>query len=409
MSKIHHIDLELSENDYEMLFKLKKRERERLISKIFDTGYNIHFPNMDNELTNQQEVLVMIQSLKDEIMNPDISYKIDSLETSLGKLIGLSSNSCKKGEFAENLLEELIKKRYGDIDYKNTSKIPHSGDAWLTFSDNGIVMLESKNDNITINKDEVNKMERDMKEHNIKWGIFVSWNSSIQGKREFDIHTFSHDGNNYIIVMISNLSVDNSRLDLGIQLLRKLKLNFDDLPKFPWIVSDITKELDELSDIVKMNYQLRDNFLETESSIKNTLGLFYNKLREYQYKLTSKSQEILDKITSTMENSVSKSLEQNSQIFKEYKDKKIFPILSRIFDFTCKMKWCIRNEENEYSLIKVISKDNIENIGKLKIYAKKVSVFINKLNTTFDFKYMKDNEGEICETLNALKVISNIL
>jgi hypothetical protein len=409
MSKVHQINLELVENDYEMLFKLKKRARDRLVKQIFNTGYNIHFPNMDSELTNQQEVLVMIQSLKDEILNPDISYKIDSLETSLSKLIGLSSNSSKKGEFAENLLEDIIKKRYGDIEFKDTSKIPHSGDAWLTFSDNGIVMLESKNYNVTVNKDEIDKMERDMKEHNIKWGIFVSWNSSIQGKREFDIHTFSHEGNNYIIVMISNLCIDNSRLDLGIQLLRKLKLNFSDLKKFPWIVSDITQDLDELSDIVKMNYQLRDNFFEAETNIKNTLGIFYNKLRDYQLKLTNKSQEILEKISTTMEKSISKNLDESIEVFNQYKNTKIFSILCKISDYFIKFDWKVRNEDNNLIITKKIDDEEFEDIGRLKIFTKKVNLFFNKLNLSLDFKYTKESEDSSFETLNALKMLSNLI
>ena len=409
MSKNHQIILDLAENDYEMLFKLKKRPRDKLIKQIFNTGYNIHFPNMDSELTNQQEVLVMIQSLKDEILNPNISCKIDSLETSLSKLIGLSSNSSKKGAFAENLLEEIIKKRYGDIEFKDTSKIPHSGDAWLTFSDNGVVMLESKNYNVTINKDEVDKMERDMKEHNIKWGIFVSWNSSIQGKREFDIHTFSHEGNNYTIVMISNLCIDNSRLDLGIQLLRKLKLNFNDLKKFPWIVTDITEDLDELSDIVKMNYQLRDSFFEAETNIKNTLGVFYNKLRDYQLKLTNKSQEILEKISTTMEKSISKNLDESIEIFHEYKNKKIFPILCRISDYFIKFGWTINNIDSDFIIVRDTDDKMSEEIGKLKIYTKKINIFINKLNLSLDFKYTKESEDSSFETLNALKMLSNLI
>lgn len=409
MSKIHQIILDLSENDYEMLFKLKKRPRDKLIKQIFNTGYNIHFPNMDSELTNQQEVLVMIQSLKDEILNPNISCKIDSLEASLSKLIGLSSNSSKKGAFAENLLEEIIKKRYGDIEFKDTSKIPHSGDAWLTFSDNGVVMLESKNYNVTINKDEVDKMERDMKEHNIKWGILVSWNSSIQGKREFDIHTFSHEGNNYTIVMISNLCIDNSRLDLGIQLLRKLKLNFNNLKKFPWIVTDITEDLDELSNIVKMNYLLRDNFFEAETNIKNTLGVFYNKLRDYQLKLTNKSQEILEKISTTMEKSISKNLDESIEIFNEYKNKKIFPILCRISDYFIKLGWTINSIDSDFIIIRNIDDKMSEEIGKLKIYTKKINIFINKLNLSLDFKYTKESEDSSFDTLNALKMLSNLI
>ena len=406
MNKEHEISLILNESDYKMLFQLKKRPREKLIQQIFDIGYNIYFPSVDKELNEQQEIVAMVKSLKNEFINTDISEKINSLETSLSKLIGISSNSSKKGEFAENFLEEIINTRYGDIDYKDMSKVAHSGDAWLTFPDNQVAMLESKNYTTSVSKDELDKMERDMIEHNIKWGIFVSWNSNLIGKREFDVHTFSHKGNNYVIIIISNLSKDNSRLDLGIQLLRKLRSDFDNVPKFPWIVSNITEELNQLNEIVLLNYQLRDSFEEVENEVKNNLSIFYNKLRDYQYKLVKKSQDILNKIQSTMEESVVEPLESNTEILEENKEKKIFPFLVRLFDNLTKLNWGIIKEDDELYLIKM--DDNIK-IGKLKIFLKKLILSIDKFNISFEIKYTKDDFSELLESITAIKNISDII
>ena len=402
--KYHDITIKILEDDYKMLFKMKKRERDNLIKKIFNAGYYIYFPNRNKEINNQQEVLSLIQSLKSDFINPDIGNKIDSLENSLGKLIGLSSNSCKKGEIAENILEELIKNRYGDIDFKNTSKIQHSGDAWLTFPDNGIVMLESKNYTNVVSREEIEKMERDMKEHNILWGLFISWNSCIQGKREFDFHIFSHKSKTYIIVMLSNLSKDTLRLDLGIQILRKLRKNFNDLSKFPWIISNIKEDLDEFDNIVNMNYTLMDSFEQAENNIKNSLSDFYKKLREYNFKLTAKSKEILDKINSTMCKSVKSLVVPNFDFLKKYKDKKIFMILSKFLDFLPKLSWILK--ENEFIEI-IKSKNNKKiNIGRLKIQNKKIIINITKLNIQFE---LKDDLKLLSDTLNAIKIVNQII
>ena len=63
--------------------------------------------------------------------------------------------------------------------FENKAKTPHSGDAWLHLPDKKIIMLESKNYTTRVNKDEVEKMESDMKTNHIRFGIFVSWNSIV--------------------------------------------------------------------------------------------------------------------------------------------------------------------------------------------------------------------------------------
>ena len=50
-----------------------------------------------------------------------------------------------------------------------------------------------------------------------------------------------------------------------------------------------------------------------------------------------------------------------------------------------------------------------EDIGKLKIYTKKINIFIRKLNLSLDFKYTKESEDSSFETLNALKMLSNLI
>lgn len=396
----------INDKDHKMLFSLKKRERESMINKIFKTGYNIYFPSCNKDMNEQQEIVAIVESLRSEFNNPLIGEKIDSLENSLGKLIGLSSNSSKKGEIAENILEEIIKNRYGDIEYKDTSQTPHSGDGWLTFSDNKIVMLESKNYNINVSMEEVYKMERDMKEHNIKWGLFVSWNSGVVSKREFDIHVFNHQGSTYTIVMISNLSKDESRLDLAIQVLYNLRKRFDNVSKFPWIVSNITEDLNELNDIVTMNYILKDKFQEVETSIRSILSGYYNSLREYDYKIVKKTKEILSKIESTMEESIIDSLDTYDNILEGYSDKKIFTILSKVFDNLKKLGWDLRLVNDDFKLFKINTDKEDEDIGKIKIFVKKVLLTITKLNLSFEFKDLND---DFSSSFQILKTISDII
>ena len=138
------IKLNIVKSEYSSLFKIKPEELNTTIFSIFDTGYNIMFPKpitVDNTNYEYLQIVNKLDSLKNNINNDTLNNKITLLENSLEKLIGLSSSSAKKGELAENILENIFNSRYGDIEFKNMSQTSHSGDAWLYLPDNKIIML----------------------------------------------------------------------------------------------------------------------------------------------------------------------------------------------------------------------------------------------------------------------------
>lgn len=383
------INLSLNKSDYPILFQLKKKELDKISLKIFNTGYSLLYPNKINEKSVEyKELIDKIESLRNDFNNPDLYDKISTLELSLEKLIGLSNSSSKKGELAENLIENIFTSRYGDIEYKNTSQIAHSGDAWLYLPNNKIVMLESKNYTSTVNKDEITKMQNDMITHHIRWGIFLSFNSNIQGMKEFDFYIFSHNNETYHIIMVSNLASDISRLDLAIGLVRKLINFYSDLNKFPWIVNNIKTELEHLNDILEQNYLLRDNFMNMEKDIIKNINTFYSKLRDYQFNMNNKIKEIINKINATIDNPVI-TVNNDYTTFISWidtKDKKLISIATKLIDIfkekellvfidnTCFLKYC----------------DN--NIATIKVTNKKISIELINYDIVLNFIYNKDKE-----------------
>ena len=262
------LTLTISEEDYPQVFKLYKKDREKKIEEIFKTGYNIHFPNVKDH-SKKMEYHTLLKSIEDmkTLVSTDaysssgMDSRLEDLFSSIQKLTGIGNNSSKKGEVGENMLEEIINQRYGDIMFENKAKTPHSGDAWLHLPDKKIIMLESKNYTYRINKDEVEKMEFDMKTNHIRFGIFASWNSVVQSRKDIDIHTFNHNNETYMVVIISNLGSDIIKLDLAVQIIRKLSEFFHDIKKFPWVINDIKQNLTELDKIIQKNYKLRDSFI----------------------------------------------------------------------------------------------------------------------------------------------------
>jgi len=155
-------------------------------------GYDIIFPDISkqNDRLEYHKLMHSIDDMKYKLLsdnNIEIHAKMEELLEAIQSLTGIKNNSSKKGEVGENMFDEIISKRYGDINFENKAKTPHSGDAWLHLPDKNILMLESKNYNTRINKNEVDKMEFDMKTNHIRFGVFVSWNSVVKNKRDLDI------------------------------------------------------------------------------------------------------------------------------------------------------------------------------------------------------------------------------
>lgn len=395
------ITLNISKTNYPALHSMKKKDLDQTIVKIFKTGYDIYYPSnekIEHQIA-QNELIEMINIMKDElkneISNSSITDKMNSFETLLSKLIGLSSNSQKKGNFAENVLEDIFSKRYGDIQFERKSGTAHSGDAWLILPNDKKIILESKNYATTINKEEVKKLESDMINHHIKWGLMVSFNSQIQGMKEMDIHSFTHNNETYYVVMISNLAEEVKKLDLGIQIIRTLMCNIDDMDQFPWIVKDINNSLFELEQTVQLNYKLRDDYNTMDKEINNSLLFFHKKLRDYQYDIEKKVKEIINKIKNTMTSSIedSKDLSNNyDTILEEYKDSKNIYNINRIIDIFQKKKWVIDFNADDKKWY--IYNDICDNIGTLKIQAKKLLINITNDNMTVNIVLQLGEEKE---------------
>lgn len=397
------VTLELNDSEFPILNTLKKKDLEKYVLKIFKTGYMIHFPS--NEVVNKQieheEIIERIENIKEEIKseinNSDIGTKLNSLETSLTKLIGISSNSWKKGNFGENMLEEIFSQRYGDVIFERKSSMAHSADAWLHLPDDNIIMLEIKNYQTTVNKEEVEKLKSDMITHNIRWGLFVSFNSSIQGMKEMDYYTFTHNNTTYSVIMISNLANDIHKLDLGLQIIRKLISQLDNAGHFPWVVKDITTSLLELNQIIDKNYALRDSYYSMEKNIQKLMSEHHVILRDYQYDIEKKIKEITNKIHNTMHES--NDVPNNYQtILDEYKDDKILPIIVRFVDVAQNKKWVFNfdNTSNEW-----VFNHMEKEVGRLKVQAKKAIISIPENEITFKLQLGK--EKEIKQNLEIIK------
>jgi hypothetical protein len=222
-------------------------------------------------------------------------------------------------------------------------------------------MLESKNYSTVVNKDEIIKLQSDMINHHIRYGLLVSFNSSIQGMKEMDLHTFIHNKETYSVICISNLSNDLHKLDLGIQILRKL-INHLDLTASDWIFKDVNQGLQELNEIIQKNYILKDSFYTMEKDMHKLLSTYHITLRDYQYEIENKINDIMSKINN-------EPTDTYLELLNKYKDKKILSLLDRFIDIVRVKKWDLAFDEDSDKWI--INKKG-KYIGLFKIQIKKI-------------------------------------
>ena len=379
------IEIKIDISKYPLLNTIKNENLENTINKLLKAGYDIYFPS-ENKIEKNIEYNQILEKI--ESKNQEFGSKMLNLETNLTKLINISSNSAKKGSFGENFLEELFSTRYGDIQFIKKNNIAHCGDAWLYLPNGQIIILESKNYNNIVNKDEITKLQSDMITNHITSAILVSFNSTIVGTKELDLITFPHNNETYTIITISNMSNDIHKLDLGLQIIRRLMTVFES-NKFPWVVDNINNHLNELNNIVQKNYCLRDSYYTMEKDIQKSLSNYHIILRNYQYEIEKKINEIINNLKSSKVSEVP----NYNLIIEKNNDKKIFPLLTRFLDVIQCKNWCVNFDEksNEW----IVSKDNNE-IGKLKIQLKKISfITINELVINLQLEKEKENKNNI--------------
>ena len=370
--------LVLNKEKHPQLFKMLKKERDRIIPKLFDVGYNAYYP--------KQEII--------ENTNTVTTAQVQKLHDTINLLLGIKNNSSKKGELAENFLENYFKNNYIDIVYENKAQLPHSGDAWLLLSNGVIIMIESKNYTSSVPIDELKKMEYDMKFNKIKFGMFISWQSNLNNYKPIDFYTITFNNETYIIFIVCNLIQNIKLLDVGVKFLVKVSkssvINFEKNNAFNAIKDDIKK----LELVLKNNNNLLLEYGKMTKNINSSLVSYEKFLRKYDYDIEC----ILNNIITRLNNKIESKIAVNKlNLFDEFKDYKTYPILMKCFEninmnnITCKLN------NNEILLLK-----NNEIISNIKITKSKINISLAKYkHINFSFSSLDDsNSFELLKSLH---------
>lgn len=400
------VTINLDKNIFPKLFDYKGDELNNIILNLLNIGYqNVYssinekklITNIDNSFRRYKDDIILdnnnikdkISLLESNLNNLNVDNKLNELSNIINKLFGISNNSCKKGDISEKLIYDIISQKFKNYNYEKKSHIAHHADGELSSSTGFKSLVEIKNYNHVVNKDELEKFKYDLKYTNNNFGIFLSLQSGIVGKNIIDYEIYE---DNIHIIYISKLMDDINKLDYGIilsEILFKMNSTFSNDIKVDEITSKIKNKFNELDIILKKTVNLRVEYDKLELSIKSNLNMFYSSLRNYEIELKLK----MDDIWKELINDLSRDyVDMKDKLLLEMSKKdKCYKIMERLFDILERHNINIRSDENEI----IMMRD--KRIGMIKKMKDKVVVSIDNINITF-----KGNDNSDYEFLELL-------
>ena len=239
---------------YPELKKLKKIELKEKVNEILDLGYKIMYPNLKEIEPENNLIISKLEKLE---KNTPI---ITELNKSITQLLGVTSNSSKKGEFVEGIVEEYLKLKYSDNSYQVKRSEAHCGDGWLTLLNKKKVIVEVKAYSKTVSEQEVEKLRYDMRYNQINLGIMVSLGTKIQNSKMIDLEIFSYNNQPYYIVKVGPVGDNKELLDISFNLIENISNIINNNLRKVIIEENLLEKTTLLLEKINFNQQLRQNY-----------------------------------------------------------------------------------------------------------------------------------------------------
>jgi hypothetical protein len=164
-------------------------------------------------------------------------------QQSVQDLLRKMDNSCSKGKVSENMLFHILQTMYpsAELDFVGTTK--ETGDFILERTDKPKLLIENKNWEKNVSKDEVEKFMRDTSIQNC-CGLFLSQHTGISHKENFEINV--QNGN--VLMYVHHVNNDFEKIKIAIDIIDHFKEQLDSLDKdveVDTIPKDILKKIND--------------------------------------------------------------------------------------------------------------------------------------------------------------------
>ena len=199
---------------------------------------NEFLKNIENKLSNviqniQQPLYSTLSATEERLSNSINSINVttqgsvnaqDKLFGELEVFLGKYKSSTHKGKFGEEQLCSLLNSIYNTAEITNTTGQKAAGDFIMKRDEKPDIMIENKEYNYNIPKEEISKFIRDIETLNMS-GIFISQHSGIAFKQNFQIDI--NNGN--ILIYIQNCDYDPDKIRLAVDIIDNLSNKLKDI------------------------------------------------------------------------------------------------------------------------------------------------------------------------------------
>jgi hypothetical protein len=202
-----------------MILEIQNNKEENLkhtLENFKDKLVNLNSQNLNDFDRKSLSIIQNIQNtFNSSLDSHNISHKINSIDTTLNLLHNtFTSNSSKKGEFAENILFNNLIKAFPSSDITNTSQTPNCGDITIKKENKPDILIDSKNFQSNVPKIDLEKFYRDCELNNCS-GILCNVNSGIANKEHFQVDI----QDSRIYIYIANHEFDNTFFKLAVKII----------------------------------------------------------------------------------------------------------------------------------------------------------------------------------------------
>jgi hypothetical protein len=245
-----NLSKQMNESIKSLHYSITEDTNKFLSSSINPRTLQDFISNLEQKFTqSEQRIETNIREIKitnDNIREISTAHQQTSisLNATVNDMLKKMENTSTKGKISENIVFNILNSLYPsamEIQYVGDKK--ESGDIMLVRENKPTILIENKNWDKIVSKDEVKKFIHDVETQNC-CGLFLSQNTGIANKRNFEI---SIHNNKHILLFMHEVNYDAERIKLGIEIIDHFKETldkFDDKSEIDTIDKDV---LDSIS------------------------------------------------------------------------------------------------------------------------------------------------------------------
>jgi hypothetical protein len=164
-------------------------------------------------------------------------------QQSVQDLLRKMDNSCSKGKVSESMLFHILQSMYpsAELDFVGTTK--ETGDFILERTNKPKLLIENKNWETNVSRDEVEKFMRDTSIQNC-CGLFLSQHTGISHKENYEINV--QNGN--VLMYVHHVNNDFEKIKIAIDIIDHFKEQLDSLEndvEVDTIPKDVLKKIND--------------------------------------------------------------------------------------------------------------------------------------------------------------------